>query len=125
MSQKCIFVIGKTKLLLVTNTFFINLPFSPFERSSGKRKDKKVLTLFLYLPFPEKLSASFRIVLSTLLAVFLEEQLKDIREAEVPVLLEDGGKVEVLSLTQSELRDTVKEVDCETIDEAKSGFKHV
>ena len=79
----------------------------------------------MYLPFPEKLSASFRIVLSTLLAVFLEEQLKDIREAEVPVLLEDGGKVEVLSLTQSELRDTVEEVDCETIDEAKSGFKHV
>ena len=62
---------------------------------------------------------------SKLLAVFPEEQLKDLREAEVPVLLEDGGKVEVLSLTQSELRDTVEEVDCETIDEAKSGFQQI
>ena len=81
--------------------------------------------MFLCLPFPEKLFASFPIVQSKLLAVFPEEQLKDLREAEVPVLLEDGGKVKVLSLTQSELRDTVEEVDCETIDEAKSGFKHV
>ena len=62
---------------------------------------------------------------SKLLAVFPEEQLKDLREAEVPVLLEDGGKVAVLSLTQSELRDTVEEVDCETIDEEKSGFKQI
>ena len=77
------------------------------------------------LPFPEKLFASFRIVQSKLLAVFPEEQLKDLREAEVPVLLEDGGKVAVLSLTQSELRDTVEEVDCETIDEEKSGFKQI
>ena len=81
--------------------------------------------MFLCLPFPEKLFASFRIVQSKLLAVFPEEQLKDLREAEVPVLLEDGGKVAVLSLTQSELRDTVEEVDCETIDEAKSGFKQI
>ena len=60
---------------------------------------------------------------STLLAVFPEEQLKELRETEVTVLLKDVGKVEVLSLTQSELRNTVEEVDWETIDETKSGFK--
>ena len=65
----------------------------------------------MYLPFPEKLSASSWIVQSTLLAVFPEEQLKELREAEVTVLLEDVGKFEVLSLTQSELRNTVEEVD--------------
>ena len=63
-------------------------------------KEKKILTSFLYLPFPEKLSASFWIVQSTLLAVFPEEQLKELREAEVTVLLGDVGKVEVLSLAQ-------------------------
>ena len=60
---------------------------------------------------------------SRLLAVFPEEKFKELREAEVTVLLEDIGKVEVLGLTQSELSDTVEEVDCETFDEAKSGFK--
>ena len=60
---------------------------------------------------------------SALLAVFPEEQLKEIWETEVTELLEDVGKVEVLSLTQSELRNTVEEVDWETIDETKSGFK--
>ena len=50
--------------------------------------------------FPEKLSASFWIVQSTLLAVFPKEQLKELREAEVTVLLGDIGKVEVLSLAQ-------------------------
>ena len=65
----------------------------------------------MYLPFPEKLSASSWIVQSTLLAVFPEEQLKELRETEVTVLLEDVGKFEVLSLTQSELRNTVEEVD--------------
>ena len=63
-------------------------------------KEKKILTSFLYLPIPEKLSASFWIVQSTLLAVFPEEQLKELREAEVTVLLGDVGKVEVLSLAQ-------------------------
>ena len=63
-------------------------------------KEKKILTSFLYLPFPEKLSASFWIVQSTLLAVFPKEQLKELREAEVTVLLGDIGKVEVLSLAQ-------------------------
>ena len=48
---------------------------------------------------------------STLLAVFPEEQLKELRETEVTVLLENVGKFEVLSLTQSELRNTVEEVD--------------
>ena len=33
------------------------------------------------------------------------------------------GKVEVLSLTQSELGETVEEVDCEIFDETKTGFK--
>ena len=60
---------------------------------------------------------------STLLAVFPEEQLKELRETEVTVLLENVGKIEVLSLTQSELRNTAKEVDWETIDETKSGFE--
>ena len=101
---------------------FINLSFPLLERSFGKRKEKKVLTSFLYLPFPEKLSASFWKVNSKLLAAFPEEQLKELREAEITVLLEDVGKVEVLSLTQSELSDTVEEVDCETFDETKSGF---
>ena len=89
----------------------MNFSFSPFERSFGKRKEKKVLTSFLYLPFPEKLSASFWIVQSTLLVVFPEEQLKELRETEFTILMEDVGKVEVLSLTQSELRNTVEEVD--------------
>ena len=97
-------------LLLGTNTFFINFSFSPFERSFGKRKEKKVLTSFLFLPFPDKLSASFWIVQSKLLDVF-PEQLKELTETEITVLLEDVGKVEVLSLTQSELRNTVEEVD--------------
>ena len=48
---------------------------------------------------------------STLLAVFLEEQLKELRETEVTELLEDVGKVEVLTLTQSELRNPVEKVD--------------
>ena len=48
---------------------------------------------------------------STLLAVFLEEQLKELRETEVTELLEDVGKVEVLNLTQSELRNPVEKVD--------------
>ena len=65
----------------------------------------------LYLPFPEKLSAVVWIVQSKLLALFPEEQLKELREAEVTVLLEEAGKVEVLSLTQSELRDFVEEVE--------------
>ena len=43
---------------------------------------------------------------SKLQAVFPEEKWKELREAEVTVLLEDRGKVEVLSLTQSELSDT-------------------
>ena len=60
---------------------------------------------------------------STLLAVFPEEQLKEIWGAEATVLLEDVGKIEVLSLTQSELRDPAEEGNCETIDETKSGFK--
>ena len=60
---------------------------------------------------------------STLLAVFPEEQLKELRETEVTVLLENVGKIEVLSLTQSELRNNAKEVDWETIDETKSGFE--
>ena len=33
------------------------------------------------------------------------------------------GKVEVLRLTQSELGNTVEEVNCDTFDDAKSGFK--
>ena len=76
----------------------------------------------MFLPFPDKLSASFWIVQSKLLDVF-PEQLKELTETEVTVLLEDVGKVEVLSLTQSELRNTVEEVDWETTDETKSGFK--
>ena len=60
---------------------------------------------------------------SKLLAVFPEKKFKELREAKVTVLLEDIGKVEILSLTQSELRDTVEEVDRETFDEAKRGFK--
>ena len=98
-----LFAIEKTQLLLGTNTFFIKLSFSPFKRSFGKRKDKKLFTSFLYLPLPEKLSASFWIVKSALLAVFPKEQLKELREAE--------------------LRDTIKEVDCEIFDETNSGFK--
>ena len=47
---------------------------------------------------------------SKLLDVFPEEKLKELREAEVTVLLEDVGKAEVSSLTQSELSDTVEEV---------------
>ena len=77
----------------------------------------------MYLPLPGKLSASFLIVKSILLVVFAEEPLKELREAEVIVLLEDLGKVEVLSLTQSELRETVAEEDCGTFDETKTGFK--
>ena len=61
----------------------------------------------LYLPFPEKLSALFWIVQSKL----LEELREELREAEVTVLLEEAGKVEVLSLTKSELRDFVEEVE--------------
>ena len=60
---------------------------------------------------------------SKLLAAFPEEKLKELREGEVTVLLEDIGKVQVLRLTQSELSDAVEEVDCETFDKAKSGFK--
>ena len=100
----------------------MNLSFSLFERLFGKCKEKKVLTSFLYLAFPEKLSTSFWIVESKLLAVFPEEKLKKLREAEVTVLLEDIGKVVVLHLTHSELSDTVEEVDCETFDEAKTSF---
>ena len=59
----------------------------------------------------------------TLLAKFPEKHLKELRETEVTVLLEDVDKVEVWSLTQSELRNTVEEVDWETIDDTKSGFK--
>ena len=59
---------------------------------------------------------------TTLLAVFPEKQLKEVREAQVTVLPEDVGKVEVLSSTKSELRDTVEEVDCETFHETKIGF---
>ena len=77
----------------------------------------------MYLSFPEKLSPSFWIVQSTLLVLFLKEQLKKLRKAEVIVLLEDVGKVEVLSYTKLELRETVEEVDCETFDETKNGFK--
>ena len=110
-------------MLLGKITFFINISFSPFESLFGKRKGKKVFTSFLYLPFPEKLSASFWVDQSTLLGVFPEEQLKELRETDVAVMLEDVGKDEVLSLTHSELRDTVDEVDCETFDETKSGFK--
>ena len=106
-----------------TNTFFTKISFSPFERSFGRYKEKKVLTSFLYLPFTEKLFTSFWIVQSTLLVVFPEEQLKELREEEFIVLLEDVGKAEVLSLTQSELGETVEEVDCETFDETKSGIK--
>ena len=100
----------------------------------------------MYLSFPEKVSASSWIVQSTLVAVFSEEQLKELRATEVTVLLEDVDKVQVLtltrrrplsyrnqsidlqsksrtgfyitasilkglSLTQSELRNTVDEVD--------------
>ena len=100
----------KTQLLSGTNTLSINLSFSLLERSFGKGKENKVLTSFLYLPFPEKLYASFSIVQSKLLDVFPEEKLKELREAEVTVLLEDVGKAEVSSLTQSELSDTVEEV---------------
>ena len=60
---------------------------------------------------------------TTLLAVFPEKQLKEVREAQVTVLPEDVGRVEVLSSTKSELRDTVEEVDCETFHETKIGFK--
>ena len=123
-----------------------------------KRQREKVLTSFLYLSFPGKVSASFWIVQSTLLAVFSEGQLKELRATEVTVLLEDVDKVQVLtlprrrplsyrnqsidlqsksrtgfyitasilkglSLTQSELRNTVDEVDWETIDETKSSFQ--
>ena len=87
-------------------------------------KRKKVLTSFFYLPFQQKLSALFWIVQFTLLAVFQEEQWKGLRHAEVTVLLEDVGKVEVWDWTQSELRDTVEEVGCETFYGTKSGFKH-
>ena len=42
---------------------------------------------------------------SALLAVFLEEQLKELREAEVTVLLVDVGKAEVLlKLTNSRIK---------------------
>ena len=75
------------------------------------------------LPFQKKLSASISRVQSKLLAVFPEEQLKELKEAEVTVLLEEVSKVEILSLTQSLLKDTVEEVDCETIDEKKCSFK--
>ena len=61
--------------------------------------------------------------LSLNITEFPEEQLKEPREAEVTVMLEYVAKIEVLSSTQSELRDTVEEVDCETFDETKSGFK--
>ena len=47
---------------------------------------KKILTSFLYLSFPEKLSTSFWIVQFTLLVAFPEEQLKELREAEVIAL---------------------------------------
>ena len=57
------------------------------------------------------MSTSFWIVESELLAVFSEEKFKELREAEVTILLEDIGKREVLGLTQSELSDTVGEVD--------------
>ena len=60
---------------------------------------------------------------SALLAVFPEKQLKQLWETEVTELLENVGKIEALSLTQSELRNTVEEVDWETIDETKSDFK--
>ena len=61
--------------------------------------------------------------LSLNITEFPEEQLKEPREAEVTVMLECVAKIKVLSSTQSELRDTVEEVDCETFDETKSGFK--
>ena len=61
--------------------------------------------------------------LSLNITEFPEEQLKEPREAEVTVMLEYVAKIKVLSSTQSELRDTVEEVDCETFDETKSGFK--
>ena len=53
---------------------------------------------------------------SRLLAVFPEEKFKELTETEVTVLLEDIDKVEVFGLVQSELSDTVEEVDCETFD---------
>ena len=53
-SMKCLFATAKTKLLLETNIFLINLSFSPFEILFGKRKEKKVLTLLLYLHFSGK-----------------------------------------------------------------------
>ena len=58
-----------------------------------------------------------------MLAVFLEKKLKELRQAEVTGLLEYIDKVEGLGLTQSELSDTVEDVDCETFDEVKTGFK--
>ena len=61
--------------------------------------------------------------LSLNITEFPEEQLKEPREAEVTVMLEYVAKIKVLSSTQSELGDTVEEVDCETFDETKSGFK--
>ena len=61
--------------------------------------------------------------LSLNITEFPEEQLKEPREAEVTVMLEYVAKIKVLSSTQSELRDTVEEVDCKTFDETKSGFK--
>ena len=61
--------------------------------------------------------------LSLSITEFPEEQLKELREAEVAVLLEYVGKIKVLSSTQLELRDIVEEVDCETFDETKNGFK--
>ena len=61
--------------------------------------------------------------LSLNITEFPEEQLKEPREAEVTVMLEYVAKIKVLSSTQSDLRDTVEEVDCETFDETKSGFK--
>ena len=42
-----------------------------------------------------------------MLVIFPEEKLKQLREAEVTVLLKDIGKVEVFGLTQSELSDSI------------------
>ena len=86
-------LLGKQSYFQVQLHFSTNFPFFHLKGHLENAKKKSII-------FPEKLSASFWIVQSTLLAVFPEEQLKELREAEVTVLLGDVGKVEVLSLAQ-------------------------
>ena len=61
---------------------------------------------------------------SKFLSEFPVEQLKELKETKFIALLKEVCKAAVLNLTQSELGgDIAEEVDCEDVDEKKSGLK--